>query len=60
MFSKLIHRRWSTYLALGVWGATGFMAQPTLASLVVHMLVSPILLGATIFAAHYEGRHDNR
>lgn len=50
------HRRWSTYLALGVWGATGFMAQPTLASLVVHMVVSPLLLAATIFVAHHESR----
>ncbi len=50
------HRRWSTYLALGVWGATGFMAQPSLASLVVHLIISPALLVAVVTVAHWEGR----
>lgn len=58
MWHNIIHKRWSTWLAFAVWGATGFMSQPTLASLVVHIVVSPLLLAATIFAAHREGRHD--
>ncbi len=50
------HRYPSSYLALVTWGATGFMAQPTFASFVVHFLFVPLLLGAILWLAHWEGR----
>ena len=49
-----IHHRFSTYAALCVWGVTGFMAQPSLASMIVHLIVSPLMLAATIMIAHRE------
>lgn len=46
----------STYLALATWGATGFMAQPTVASAVVHLFISPLMLVGVIWLARHEGR----
>lgn len=51
---KVLHKKWSTYTAFAVWGATGFMAQPTIASLAVHALLVPCLLALTIWLAHHE------
>ena len=48
----------STYLALVVWGTTGFMAQPTFASFIVHFLAVPVALACTIVISHWEGRRD--
>jgi len=48
----------STYLAAGIWGATGFMGQPTFASFIVHFLFVPFLLLLTLWIAHYEGRKE--
>jgi hypothetical protein len=48
----------STYIALVVWGTTGFMAQPTFASFVVHFLAVPVALATTIVISHWEGRRD--
>lgn len=54
-----MHRFWaypSTYIALVIWGATGFMAQPSIASFVVHFLIAPLLLLLALWLAHWEGR----
>lgn len=56
-----MHSFWhypSTYVALVVWGVTGFMAQPNLASLFVHLIVAPIALLVALWLAHYEGRKE--
>jgi hypothetical protein len=57
---NLIHtlrlKHWSTYMAFATWGATGFMAQPTLASGVVHLFLTPVMLVGVIGLAHHEGR----
>lgn len=52
----MLHKRWSTYGAFGIWGSTGFMAQPTFASLVVHIALVPALLALTLWLAHHEGK----
>jgi hypothetical protein len=49
-------RRWSIYVALVAWGFSGFMAQPTIASLVCHGLIIPLMLMLVRFLAHHEGR----
>jgi hypothetical protein len=54
------HHYPSTYLALVVWGAAGFMAQPTIASFVVHFLGIPLGLALILWIAHYEGRSSAR
>lgn len=46
----------SSYLALVTWGATAFMAQPTVSSLVVHFIIVPLALATTLWLAHWEGR----
>jgi len=46
----------STYVALVVWGAAGFMAQPTIASFVVHFAFVPLALAGMLWMAHWEGR----
>lgn len=46
----------STYTALFVYAGSAFMAQPTLASLFVHLVVLPAGLALTIWFAHREGR----
>jgi hypothetical protein len=51
-------RRPSNYVAMGVWGAAGFMAQPTLASFIVHFAVLPLLLALTLWLAHLETRSN--
>jgi hypothetical protein len=51
---KKFHQRFSTYMAFGVWGVTGFIAQPTLGSLFVHLIVTPVMLTLTIVIAHRE------
>lgn len=45
----------STIIALIIWGATGFMAQPTIASLFVHILLVPCFLALLVWIAHWEG-----
>jgi len=50
------HKNLSTYGALVTWGATGFMSQPSFASLVLHILIVPVLLFGTIWLAHNEGQ----
>jgi len=52
------HTKPSVYLALVVWGATGFMAQPSFASFVVHLFIVPVLLFLVIWLAHYEARKE--
>ena len=49
----------SSYVALVVWGATGFMAQPTIASFVVHFALAPILLLVLLWLAHWDGRRES-
>ena len=56
MFRKF-HTYPSTYLALVSWGATGFMAQPTIASFVVHIF-NLGLLAVILWFAHREGRQS--
>lgn len=46
----------STYAALAAWGVTGFMAQPTIASGFVHLVISPMILALVVWLAHHEGR----
>ena len=46
----------STYLAIVVWGCSAFMAQPTFASLVVHIILIG-MLGILLWLAHWEGRN---
>lgn len=48
------HTKPSIYLAFAVWGATGFMAQPSFASFIVHLFIVPVLLGLIIWLAHWE------
>lgn len=48
----------SSYLALVIWGAAGFMAQPTIASFLVHFFGIPALLYLCLWLAHWEGRND--
>lgn len=50
-----IVRHWSAYVALAVWGASGFMASPTIASGVYHLVVIPPLLALLVALAHWEG-----
>lgn len=52
----LAHRHWSIYAALGVWGSSGFMAQPTIASALYHAIIIPLGLGLVIFLARHEGK----
>jgi len=49
------HHYPSTYLAALSWGSMGFMAQPTFASLLVH-LTNLVILALIIWLAHWEGR----
>ena len=58
LFSTLRLKHWSTYMAFATWGVTGFMAQPTIASFVVHIFVTPIFLACVIWMAHHEGKHS--
>jgi hypothetical protein len=54
------HTYFSLYVALAVWGTAGFMAQPTLASFLVHFALTPVLLFLLILIAHWEGRSHVR
>jgi hypothetical protein len=58
MIIRRATRRFSTYFALAIWGAAAFMAQPTIASLVVHFTVLPLFIILTIWTSHREGRKD--
>ncbi len=60
MTLKLVHKKFSTYIAIGIWVATGFMSQPTIASFVVHFAMVPVALALLIIIAHYEGRDNER
>lgn len=55
---KHIHTKPSTYVGLCVWGATGFMAQPSFASFIVHFAIAPALIFLTIWLAHWEARKE--
>lgn len=46
----------STYLGLATWGASGFMASPTIASGLYHLFVIPMMLIGVIWLAHHEGK----
>jgi hypothetical protein len=48
--------KFSTYAGFTVWGASGFMAQPSIASGIYHLVVLPLLIILTIALAHREGR----
>jgi len=50
------HHYPSTYVATLIWGAAGFMGQPTFAAFVVHFLIVPLLLLFVLWLAHREGR----
>jgi hypothetical protein len=53
-----MHKFWaypSSYVGMTVWGAAGFMAQPTFASFIVHFTVLPVLLFGALWLAHREG-----
>lgn len=50
----------SSYLVIIAWAASGFMAQPTFASFMVHFVIAPILLVAANYMAHWEGRREVR
>lgn len=54
-----MHTKPSTYVGLAAWGATGFMAQPSMASFLVHFIIAPVLIGATIWLAHWEATKDS-
>jgi hypothetical protein len=54
-----MHKFWaypSSYVGLVVWGAAGFMAQPTFASFLVHFTVLPAFLFFALWRAHCEGK----
>jgi hypothetical protein len=48
----------SSYLAAIVWGAAGFMGQPTFASFMVHFAILPCMLLLILWLAHWEGRNE--
>jgi hypothetical protein len=50
----------STYLACLIWGAAGFMGQPTMAAFLVHFVIVPILLLLVLWLAHWEGRYKSK
>jgi len=50
----------STYLVLVAWGASGFMAQPSFASFIVHFFVAPVMLILALQMAHWEGRRSSK
>lgn len=57
-----MHKFWeypSSYIGIVVWGATGFMGQPTFASFIVHFTIVPILIFLSLWLAHSEGRKIN-
>ena len=58
--ASFVRRRPSTILGFFLWGATGFMAWPTLASFFVHFIIAPIGFIALIWLAHWEGKRDYR
>lgn len=59
--NNLAHKFWlkhpSTYTAFAIWGATGFMAQPTLASGVVHLILVPPMLFLNNWLSRREGQN---
>ncbi len=54
-----LHAKPSTWAAVVSMLLTVFTAQPTIASLVVH-LCNVGVLALVIYLAHYEGRHEER
>ena len=48
---RLTH--WSTYGGFVIWGASGFMAAPSLASLTYHLFILPIVIFVTIKLAQH-------
>lgn len=55
---KKVHTKFSTYAALATWGASGFMAAPTIASGFYHLTVLPVLIALTVWLSHREGRKN--
>jgi len=54
-----MHKFWaypSSYIGLIIWGATGFMAQPSFASFLVHFAIVPVLIFGALWLAHHEGK----
>lgn len=56
VLKKFWNRHPSIYAAFGIWGSSGFMAQPTLASAFYHLVILPALLALAIWMARHEGR----
>lgn len=50
----------SVLLAFAVWGTTGFMAQPTFSSLMIHLFIVPALLALIIWLAHWEAHKGSQ
>lgn len=46
----------SVYMGLATWGASGFMAAPTLASGFYHIFIIPLMIALLIWMAHHEGK----
>jgi hypothetical protein len=49
----------SSYIALVIWASAGFMAQPTIASFIVHFFFLPLLLLTVLWLAHWEGQRES-
>ena len=45
----------STYIALITWGTMALTAQPTIGSILVHIVLSTALLTALVATARHEG-----
>ena len=45
----------STYIALITWGTMALTAQPTIGSILVHIVLSTALLTALVLSARHEG-----
>lgn len=56
-----MHKFWtypSSYLALALWGASGFGYQPTFGAFLVHFFITAPLMLLVLWVAHYEGRKE--
>lgn len=48
LWNKIWNTHWSTYGGFVIWGASGFMAAPTLASAAYHLFILPLFIFGTI------------
>jgi hypothetical protein len=55
---KIAHKNLSSYAGIMVWGASGFMAYPSISSGIYHLTVLPLAILGTIWLAHQEGRRS--